>query len=115
MGILNARDIPDMITGSINYLRAVRQRELDFVVELVVLAVAQYLYAVYCTRIENDKDHVKSTLKSVCENLPNKYRKAAGHVIATRNLVAHYIGTTECTEALSDIQDDLQLILEIIC
>lgn len=114
MGVLDIVDIPSMLTGAIDYLRDVKARRKDYVLELVILAVAQYLYAGYCSKIPGDSEHVKATPNSVCGALPIKYRRAASHIIRARNAVAHHLGTDKCDRLLDDITADLQLVLELV-
>lgn len=111
MGVLDAEDLPIMIVGATNYIHAVREHRKEYVLELLILAVAQYLYAVYCTQIPGDSKHVRSTPRLICRVIPFQYRRSVQRVIEARNAIAHYMGTGRYITAIANIEYDLEIVL----
>jgi len=111
MGILALSDIPAMLSGAADYIRDVQRQCVPYVLELLVMAVAQYLYAEFWEAVPNDPDHVRSTSKIVCSCILYKYRYSVQRIIEARNSVAHYIGTDRCKKAITGIEVDLETVL----
>lgn len=114
MGLLSVDDLPDMITGSLDYLHEVKSGRTPYVPELTIMAVVQYLYAVYCKQIPYDSKHVKSTLTIVCSVIPYQYREAVANLIRARNAIVRRIGTSKYEYEMRGIEEDLHCVLNWI-